>query len=245
MTFSNVLQGFQTESKDNPFNLTKVIEETALPFILRNISYICAYLTTFSQYEEFITRFASIIKTSIRICGPRLEQFYQQMIVSALSVFEVCPDKNFSLLDTIGTIIFYFEHSEEQQKWLQQNFSNFNHFIINLMSVEKNVNILSKWIDILKKVFELYRDFFLSLPELEQIIGLLLTIFCEIAEIGVLRKSAELLSLLIGTKSTIMLPAVLKFLPKILELTFAILPGFDPHKVVIVTISNLKMINYL
>lgn len=237
-TFANTLQAFQSEYQGGD-SLPPAIGEIITSFVYKNIKVICSYLERFSGLKELQELFVLIIHNSLKICGSGLNQFYNSILVSTLTTFEQDPIENVRLLELMHQIMFYFEFSQEQQSWLEHNLSQFNQFIINLLNQTKNASIISKWIDILCRVYEFHPDFFFSLPELETVIVLLLKIFYEPQGPDLLKKLVQILNSFIGTTSAIQNPTFSQYIPKILEATLHKLCEIEPHRVHIVKISSL------
>lgn len=234
-TFANTLKGFQVEYQEAKTNIFSGVEEIITSFIYKNIKILCSYLEHFSSIKELQELFIQIIQTSIKICGAGLNQFYNTILVSTLTTFELHPIENVRLLELMHTILFYFESSQEQQYWIQHNFSKFNQFIMNLLDQNKNASIISRWIDVLYRVYELHSDFFFSLPELETIIVLLIQIFYEPQGPDLLKKLVQILNCFIGTASTIQNPTFSQYIPKILEITFQKLCEIEPYRVKLIS----------
>jgi len=230
---ASILQGFELENQGINSRSTKVIEETILPFMLQSINYICLYLELFSNHEEFIVTFSKLIKMSVRICGMKLENFYEKMLYSTLKVFEMDPFRNISLLDTINTLVVDFENSTKQKEWLFNNLSSFNTFMFQslIKNYEQSNEMFLKWIDILSNILHMYRDFFLELKEVGQIIDLVIRAFYEFQEHRFLKKLTHFLVTFIGVRNNIKAPIVLNNLPKILAFALIRLPDIDTQRI--------------
>jgi len=234
---ANILQGFELEHQGNNQRSGKLIEETILPFMLQSINYICLYLELFSSHEEFVETLSRLIKLSVKICGMKLENFYEKMLFSTLKVFEMDPFRNISLLDTINTLVVYFENSNKQKEWLFSNLSGFNTFMFQslIKNYEQSNDMFFKWIDILSNILHMYRDFFLELKEVGQIIDLIIRAFYEFNEHKLLRKLIQFLTAFIGVRSNIKAPIVLNNLPKILAFALIRLPDIDAQRIKMLT----------
>ena len=230
-TFSNILKAFNAEYLENRPTSIREVEEGILPFILGTMSRVCFYLEAFSAHKEFVLVFISIIKISVKIAKLRLNDHYNQIMVSTLKTFETAPDRNAVLLDIIPTLLFNFEGSNKQNEWLERDFLKLNEYIMKAVLEEKENNIIYHWIDIIYRVIETYNSFFLALPDIGQTLTLILHKYSEIDDNKLLKRLADLINLFIGVEATIQHPVISTFVPQILELVFAKLPQIDPYKI--------------
>jgi len=163
----------------------------------------------------------------------KLENFYEKMLYSTLKVFEMDPFRNISLLDTINALVVNFESSNKQKEWLFSNLSSFNTFMFQslIKNYEQSNEMFLKWIDILSNILHMYRDFFLELKEVGQIIDLVIRAFYEFQEHRFLKKLIHFLTAFIGARNNIKAPIVLNNLPKILAFALIRLPDIDAQRI--------------
>jgi len=239
-TLANLLKNYEYEFSDSPNSV--VLTEIAIPFIQRNIENLCENLVIFSEFSGLVTLFAVALKSIFKITGPAIDNYYDVIVQSILKAFQTSPKSNFSLLLSLSHLFFFFEHSNKQKEWMLQNFSDLDNFLLNYCIQNRDKDIIMKWIEILNKVFEIYRDFFFSLPELENLIQFFLTVFAESEEYHFLRSVGLFLGFLIGTKETIHHPTIAKYVPQIFKLCLVKMLSFDGYKLVLVIVDFIKLI---
>jgi len=224
---ANVLKVFAIHFVEGKAYPEELIDCTVYPFMHRNIDFICAYFELFSTQADFVGMYSLIIKCSVKICELKLENFYDKIFNSILQVFGANPQQNLSLLNTLANLIRYFEDSEVQKQWILNNLPGFLTSTLNLLSSQRDPDLIINWVDFVHNIYQLYNQHFLSLAEAEPVLEYILVALAEAKEYNVNKKLTHFIALIFEDRNQIYNPLLLKFLPKILEVILIKLLQWD------------------
>lgn len=196
----------------------------------KNINNFILYFIELSPELEFCDLFVKLFKLILKSIQNDSINYSNTIIDAIFKIFQQNPKRNSFVLNLFSYLITTLDTDKSIGIWLNENYSQFNKFLINVIIEYKDPDLIKNFVEVQARIL-IYNDliFFISI-EHEQIIKIILESFININEYGMTREILLFLNIFVGIpkgKDGIDNPNFIKFIPEILNVLFFTLPEIN------------------
>ena len=155
------------------------------------------------------------------------KQHFLLIFQTTFKLFQLNPQKNAFILGVFSFTISVLELDPTLAIWLEENYSNFNKFLIQAVKEFKDPDIIKQFASVEARILLYNELIFLDSNEYEEIISILLESLLNINEYVMTKEILLFFNTFVGATKGVNHPKMLKILPDIIKTFLFILPEIN------------------
>ena len=154
-------------------------------------------------------------------------KYFLLLFTTTFKLFQLNPKQNSSVLSVFSFTISTFDTDPSLGLWLKENYSEFNKFLIRIVSELKDPDLIKNFTGLQAKILLYNELIFLESAEYEEIMRVLLESLLNITEYAMTKEILLFFNSYVGVPKGVNHPNLLKFLPDIIKTLIFLLPDIN------------------